>query len=124
MLRLSSAATASGGLDRLVVRTGGTTRFVRMAEVDWIEGAGVYVNLHAGAKEWLHRASLADLAGRLDAQRFVRVHRSAIINIDSIVQLEPLSHGEFDALLKSGARVRISRTYRSRLEERLGQPLL
>ena len=124
MLRLASTATASGGLDRLVVRSGGTTRFVRMAEVDWIEGAGVYVNLHAGAKEWLHRASLADLAGRLDGQRFVRVHRSAIINIDSIVQLEPLSHGEFDALLKSGARVRISRTYRARLEERLGQPLV
>jgi two-component system, LytTR family, response regulator len=124
LLQLTAAAAAIGGLDRLVVRSGGTTRFVKMAEVDWIEAAGVYVNLHAGPKEWLYRASLSDLADRLDARRFVRVHRSAMVNIDSIVHLDGLSHGEFDAVLKSGARVRISRTYRARLEERLGQPLL
>jgi two-component system LytT family response regulator len=95
-----------------------------MTEVDWIEAAGVYVNLHVGPREWLHRTTLNDLAERLDPQRFVRVHRSAIVNIDSILQLDALSHGEFDAVLKSGARVRISRRYRTHLEERLGQPLV
>jgi len=124
MLQMTSAANAMGRLDRLVVRSGGTTRFIKMSEVDWIEGAGVYVNLHAGTREWLYRATLGDLAERLDRKRFVRVHRSAIVNIDSIVQLEAMSHGEFDAVLKSGARVRISRTYRAQLEDRLGQPLL
>lgn len=124
MLQLTATTPGIGLLDRLVVRSGGTTRFVKMTEVDWIEAAGVYVNLHTGAKEWLYRATLNDLANRLDRKRFVRVHRSAIVNIDGILQLEALSHGEFDAVLKSGARVRVSRTYRARLEERLGQPLL
>jgi two-component system, LytTR family, response regulator len=53
----------------------------------------------------------------------VRVHRSALINIESVVQLEPISHGEFEAVLKNGSRTRVSRTYRGQLEKRLGQPL-
>jgi len=80
------------------------------------------VNLHVGGKALLHRASLQELVDRLDP-RFVRVHRSAVVNIESIVQLEARSHGEFDAVLKHGGRVRVSRTYRSHLEKRLGQAL-
>lgn len=110
-------------LDRLVVKAGGATRFVRVADVDWIEAAGVYVNLHVGGKEILYRSSLAELAGRLDPARFIRVHRSTVVNIESIVQLEPISHGEFEVVLKGGARTRISRSYRAHLEERLGQSL-
>jgi two-component system LytT family response regulator len=83
----------------------------------------VYVNLHTGGKEILYRSSLAELAERLDPVRFIRVHRSTIVNIESILQLEPISHGEFDVVLKSGARTRISRSYRAQLEERLGQSL-
>jgi two-component system LytT family response regulator len=110
-------------LDRLVVKSGGTTRFIRVIDIDWIEAAGVYVTLHVGGKELLYRAALNDLAERLDPRRFVRVHRSALINIESIIQLEPISHGEFEAVLKNGSRTRVSRTYRSQLEKRLGQPL-
>lgn len=110
-------------LDRLVVKTGGVTRFLRVTEIDWIEAAGVYVTLHACGKEIFYRAALPDLADRLDAVRFVRVHRSAIVNIESILQLEPVSHGEFDVVLKCGSRTRISRSYRAHLEERLGQSL-
>ena len=110
-------------LDRLVIKSGGATRFIRVTEIDWIEAAGVYVNLHLGNKELLYRAALAELAERLDPARFIRVHRSTIVNIESILQLEPISHGEFDVVLKGGARTRISRTYRSQLEERLGQSL-
>jgi len=109
--------------DRLVIKSGGTTRFLRVIDIDWIEAAGVYVNLHVAGKELLYRAALNDLAERLDPKRFIRVHRSAIVNIESIVQLEPLSHGEFDVVLKNGARTRVSRTYRAQLEQRLGQPL-
>src|SRR5271165_4001093 len=109
--------------DRLVVKAGGTTRFVRVVDIDWIEAAGVYVNLHVSGKELLYRAALNELAERLDPRRFVRVHRSAIVNIESILQLEPISHGEFDAVLRNGARTRVSRTYRAQLEKRLGQPL-
>jgi len=124
ILRMVSASPAQDPpLDRLVVKSGGSTRFVRVAEIDWIEAAGVYANLHIGGKEVLYRAALNDLAERLDPVRFVRVHRSAIVNIESIVRLEPISHGEFEVILKDGSRSRISRTYRSQLEKRLGQSL-
>jgi two-component system LytT family response regulator len=116
-------AQAGNRWDRLVVKSGGTTRFVRVIDIDWIEAAGVYVNLHVAGKELLYRAPLAELSERLDPRRFVRVHRSAIVNIESIVQLEPISHGEFEAVLRNGARTRVSRTYRAQLEKRLGQPL-
>jgi two-component system LytT family response regulator len=109
--------------DRLVVKSAGKTRFLRLADVDWIEAAGVYVNLHAGGKELLYRAALTDLATRLDPIRFVRIHRSAIVNIDSIVHLEPISHGEFAVVLRDGSRSRVSRSYRAQLEKRLGQTL-
>jgi two-component system LytT family response regulator len=124
MLRMISLAPAGDPpLDRLVVKSGGSTRFVRVADIDWIEAAGVYANLHIGGKELLYRASLNQLAERLDPVRFVRVHRSAIVNIESILQLEPISHGEFEVVLKDGSRSRISRTYRRQLEKRLGQSL-
>jgi len=109
--------------DRLVVKSGGTTRFIRVTDIDWIEAAGVYVNLHVGGKELLYRAALNDLVDKLDPRRFVRVHRSAVLNIESILHLEPISHGEFDAVLKNGSRTRVSRTYRLQLEKRLGQTL-
>lgn len=110
-------------LDRLVVKSGGTTRFIRVIDIDWIEAAGVYVTLHVAGKELLYRAALNDLAEKLDPRRFVRIHRSALVNIESIVQLEPMSHGEFEAVIKNGSRARVSRTYRALLEKRLGQPL-
>lgn len=124
ILRMVSG-TPSGDqrLDRLVVKAAGTTRFIRVVDIDWIEGAGVYVNLHVAGKELLYRAALNELAEQLDPMRFVRIHRSAIVNIDSILQLEPISHGEFDVVLKNGARSRVSRTYRALLEKRLGQSL-
>ena len=123
MKMLSAAPQAQRPLDRLVVKCSGSTRFIRVAEIDWIEAAGVYVNLHVAGQQLLFRAALQELSERLDARRFVRVHRSAIVNIESIVQLEPISHGEFDVVLKSGARTRVSRGYRAQLENRLGQPL-
>jgi two-component system LytT family response regulator len=110
-------------LDRIAVKSLRSTRFIRVAEIDWIESAGVHVILHLAGTEVLHRISLAELAAQLDPKRFVRVHRSLIVHVDSIVRLEPLSHGEFDVVLKDGARRRISRTYRTALEACLGQPL-
>jgi len=123
MKMLSAAPQAQRPWDRLVIKSGDCTRFIRTAEIDWIEAAGVYVNLHVAGQQLLYRASLQELSERLDERRFVRVHRSAIVNIESIVRLEAISHGEFDVLLKNGARTRVSRSYRALLEDRLGQPL-
>jgi two-component system, LytTR family, response regulator len=124
MIQLASPASAwRRPLDRLVVKSGGTTRFVRVADIDCIEAAGVYVNLHVSGKELFYRSTLQELVDKLDPLRFVRVHRSAVVNIESILHLEPISHGEFEVTLKNGVRSRVSRTYRSQLEKRLGQSL-
>jgi len=123
ILRIISTAPLEIPIDRLVVKSGGTTQFIKVADIDRVEGAGVYVTLHCGSKEILYRSSLGDLAEKLDPLQFIRIHRSVIVNIDSILHLEPLSHGEFDVVLKNGARSRVSRTYRVLLEKRLGQSL-
>jgi two-component system LytT family response regulator len=116
-------ASARRPLDRLVVKSGGATRLLRDADIDWIEAAGVYVTVHAGQREYLYRASLAHLEERLSPRLFVRIHRSAIVNIERIDFLSPISHGEFEVALKCGGRLKLSRTYRTELEQRLGQPL-
>ena len=124
VLRMLAGRPQTGRyLDRLVVKSSGMTRFIRVTEIDWIEGAGVYVTLHIAGKELLYRSALSELAGQLDPMRFIRIHRSAIVNIDSIVELQPISHGEFELVLKDGHRPRVSRTWRVQLEKRLGQSL-
>ena len=110
-------------LERIVVRDRNGAHVVRVAEIDWIEAAGVYVTLHMGGRALLHRATLGDLIGGLDPTRFIRIHRSAVINVDRIRRLDTLSHGEFDAVLQDGSRCRVSRTYRAGLERHFGQPL-
>jgi len=110
-------------LDRVVIRERDKTDLIRVESIDCIESAGVYVALHVGRERVIHRAALGELIGRLDPRRFVRVHRSTVVNIDSILHLEPASHGEFDLVLRSGHRVHVSRTFRPLLEARLGQPL-
>lgn len=99
------------------------TRLVVTEEIDWIEAAGVYVNLHVGAQEFLYRGALSDIASRLDPFQFVRVHRSSVVNFKSISLLERRSHGEFEIVLKSGQRLMLSRNYRAQVEAMLGQSL-
>lgn len=110
-------------LDRIVIRERDKTDLIRVESIDCIESAGVYVALHVGRERIIHRAALGELVARLDPRRFVRVHRSTVVNIDSIVHLEPATHGEFDLVLHGGHRVHVSRTFRPLLEARLGQPL-
>ena len=119
----ASMAPRRTRLDRLAIKSAGTTRFIRVGEIDWIEAAGVYVSLHVAGKELLYRATLNELEERLDPALFIRIHRSAMVNIDSVVQLEAISHGEFGVVLRDGSRPRISRSYRAQVEKRLGQPL-
>lgn len=110
-------------LERLVVRQGEAARLLCCADIDWIEAAGVYVNLHTRERQWLHRAPLSQLEAQLDPGRFVRIHRSTIVNLERIERLEGLSHGEFEVVLKNGKRLKLSRSFRPLLEARLGQTL-
>lgn len=123
MQMISTRNPAGSYTERLILKSNGVVQFVTAADIDLIEGAGVYVNLHMADKVVLHRASLNELQESLDPRVFVRIHRSAIVNVNSIVRLESLSHGEFDVILKNQARARVSRTYRTALEQWLGQSL-
>jgi two-component system LytT family response regulator len=120
---LTPAASDLPQLDRIVVKGRGSTRFLAVAEVECIEAAGMYVVLHTGGKELLHRASLTELEAKLDPRHFIRIHRSSIVNLALVTHLEPMSHGEFEVVLNSGKRVRLSRSYRGLVEQRLRQSL-
>src|SRR5215470_9226882 len=80
--------------ERIVIRDGGRTVFVPLSDIDWIEAADYYVQLHVGAKTYLHREPMRDLEARLDPRRFVRIHRSAIVALDRVAELRPSSHGD------------------------------
>ena len=105
---------------RIVLRSGGGRLVVRrVEELDWAEAEGNYVKLHFGRESHLQRESLAALESRLDPARFVRVHRSALVNLDRIRELRPLFHGEHVIILQSGAEIALGRQYREEFLRRL-----
>ncbi len=106
-----------------VTNTRETTRLVMTEDIDWIEGAGVYVTVHAKGQEFCHRGGLAAAERDLTEHGFVRIHRSSIVNLRSVDYLERRSHGEFDVMLKGGAQLMVSPSYRSHFEAMLGQRL-
>jgi two-component system LytT family response regulator len=103
--------------DRVAIRTGEAVYFVRIADIEWLEAAGNYVKIHAGGQEHLLRDTLRNFEERLDPDRFLRVHRSAIVNVDSIQRLEPWFHGEYTVVLRDGTKLMSSRTYSERLRK-------
>lgn len=108
-----------GFLQRFPVRRGNEFTFVQVADVDWIEGLGDYAGLHVGGKTHLIREALTSLENRLDRQHFVRIHRSIIVQVERIVRVEPSVNRDALITLRNGKVLRLSRTYRSRLDELL-----
>jgi two-component system LytT family response regulator len=108
-------------LTRMPVRTGGRLLVVPMSDVDYITAADNYVTLHAGGQEHLVRDTMGRLERELDPARFVRIHRSTIVQVDRIRELLPDFHGDFTMILVDGSRVQLSRTYRARVEQVLGR---
>jgi two-component system, LytTR family, response regulator len=109
--------------ERLVVKTGGRVFFLNTDEIDWIEAEGNYVNIHTGKKSYLLRETISSLEAQLDPKEFVRIHRSAVVNINRIKELQPWSHGEYHVLLHDGTRLTLSRSYREKLQSALGNSL-
>ena len=107
-------------LSRLVIHQANRLVVVRLEEVDWIEGAGNYVRVHTAGEEHLHRQTLAILHARLDPRHFARIHRSAIVRLDAIAQIEGRSSGGSEVELRGGVRLAVSRRYRRELLARLG----
>ena len=107
--------------ERLVVRSGGRILFLRVEEIDWVAAADNYVCLHAGRETHLLRETMAGLEQRLDPEKFLRIHRSTIVNLDRIQDLKPLFHGDYVVRLRDGTELVLSRTYREKLEKPLGR---
>jgi two-component system LytT family response regulator len=101
---------------RLVVRAGGKTVFLRLDEIEWVEASGNYVRLHANGQSYVLRDSMKNMEAKLDPELFVRIHRSAIVNVDYIRELEPYFHGEYVVILRNGTRLMASRVFSDRLD--------
>jgi len=110
-------------LRRLVVKARGRVRFLRVADVDWIEADGNYVTVHLGRDQCLIRETVASLATKLDPEQFVRIHRSAIVNLDRALELSPWSRGEQALVLKDGTQLSVGRAFRGRLQRFLDNAL-
>ena len=103
----------SPSLDRIIVRSGGRIVVLRSEELDWIEAAANYVRLHVGGRNYLLRETMAGIEKKLDPDQFVRIHRSTIVRIDRIRELEPLQQGDYLLKLSDGSRLTSSRGYRA-----------
>jgi two-component system, LytTR family, response regulator len=101
--------------DRLLVNDGGRVLFVPAREIELVQAAGKHVKIFVNGHCYLARQALRDVEARLDTNHFVRVHRSTIINVEQIVELHPLFHGDCEIVLKRGTRVTLSRRFRSRI---------
>jgi two-component system LytT family response regulator len=106
--------------ERLVVKNRGEVLFVNPADIDWIEAAGYYACLHVGRDTHIMRRTLLELEQDLSNEKFIRIHRSIIVNLDRVHGLQLHDSGEYEVLLKSKVRLRLSRRYRKRLQERMG----
>ena len=117
------AAMAPSGLgDRFVVKMHNRVVLLPVEDVDWVEAAGDYVKLYRGATSYPLRETMSRVATRLPA-RFVRIHRSTIVNLDRVSELRPLSHGEYTVHLHDGTRLKLSRSYRPHVQEAFGLAL-
>jgi len=110
-------------LDRIIIRADGRITFLHTREIDWIEADDKYVHLHTGKGARMVRQTLAAIEGQLDPKKFLRVHRSAMVNVDRIKELQPLFNGEHSLILDDGTRLTLSRKYKDKLFELLGKPL-
>lgn len=110
-------------LERFVIKAGGRVFFLRADDIEWIEAAGNYVKLHVGAETHVFRETMNALEARLDPSQFFRIHRSHIVNIERVRELQPWFNGEYVVFLTSGARLTLSRGYREKLQDRIGRTL-
>jgi two-component system LytT family response regulator len=108
-------------LERLVIKTGGRIYFLETSEIDWIEAEGNYVSVHSAKKSHLLRETISSLESQLDPRKFVRIHRSSIVRLDFIKELQPWFHGEYRIILQDGTQLTLSRNHRDKLQGALGK---
>jgi len=103
--------------ERLPVKSEGRIIFVRLADVDWVEAADNYVKLHVGNESYMLRDTMTALETKLPSNRFLRISRSTMVNVEQIKELHPMFHGEYSVILRNGARLTLTRGYRDKLEQ-------
>ena len=104
---------------RIAVRQNGRVIFITLDEIDWIEAADNYVCLHCGAETHVLRETMSEVEAILGNARFVRIHRSAIVNIDRIKELQPWFRGDFRVILRDGTMLTLTKSHREKLDSHL-----
>lgn len=120
---LESIRTQQQYLDRVIIRADGRITFLNTREIDWLEADDKYVHLHTGKGKRMVRQTLSSMESQLDPKKFLRVHRSTMVNVDRIKELQPLFNGEHSLILEDGTRLTLSRKYKDKLFKLLGRPL-
>ncbi len=128
-LQQNSGTTASAQAkeeksgDRILIKSSGEIFFLKAEEIDWIEAEGDYMKFHVNGRTHLMRETMARLEARLDPKRFIRIHRSTIVNIDRLRKLSPSFAGEYAVILHDGTKLKLSRGYHERIAMLLKQAL-
>lgn len=120
---LQELRARSRQLERLLVKSAGRAFFLKTDEIDWIEAEGKYVRLHVGRESYLLREGVSVIEGQLDPRKFLRIHRSTIVNIDRVKELQPWFHHEYRVVLRDGTELMLSRSWRRKLADLLGDRL-
>ena len=108
--------SVTGQRGRLVIRCEGKIVFLRNSEIEWIEAASNYVRVHAGQRVFAVREAIGDFQKTLSPDTFIRIHRSVIVNIDAVSEMQGCGGGEYVVVLRSGKELPLGRTYRSTLD--------
>src|SRR5262249_43634882 len=113
---LEDLRSGSRKSDRIVFKQNGRVIFLRIETIDWVEADGNYVRLHAGTDSHYFRETLASIETQLNPEKFLRISRSIIVNLDRVKELQPLFYGDYVVILHNGSRLNMTRNYRDRLE--------
>lgn len=108
-------AASLGQMNRIMIKSNGRVNLIRVSDIDWIEASGNYLRLHVGEKVHMIRDTMSNMEKRLDGDQFMRIHRSTIVNIDRIKEMQPWFHGEYEVHLHNGKRLSMSRGYKDKL---------
>lgn len=121
--RLNATPPAEKPGERILIKSSGEIFFLKADEIDWIEAEGDYMKFHVSGRAYLMRETMARLEARLDSKRFIRIHRSTIVNIDRLRKLSPSFAGEYAVILNDGTKLKLSRGYHERIASLLKQAL-
>jgi two-component system LytT family response regulator len=104
---------------RIMVKSAGRISFLKAEEIDWMQAQGDYVRLYAQGKKFLVREKIGEMEQQFSSDHFIRIHRSTIVNVERIKEMQPLIYGEYAVILNDGTRLTLSRSFRGKVFSRL-----